>query len=437
VSRAPDDFPIPGLDHADSRVWHEVDGAPVMRRIRAIATLAIACVVASGGAAAQAGREIKVGGMCDRTGVSKVIGVEMCPGVADYIALVNRKGGVLGHELSYTEVEHAYMVPRAVDAYVRLKQDGVVTMMTYGVPTLYGLTSRFMEDRIPAFNTGTGRSDAIDGKAWPYIFPGTASYWSQAGAALRYIKENGGRKGTKIAFLYYDNPAGREGLPMVEAVARKEGFSLRRFAVQPPGLEMAPQVGDIARAYRADWVIGSLFGNSAPLAIRELKQAGFPLNRVISFVYGAGDADVAAAGWDIAQGYLGLQYAATGRSHPVIREIVAMYRDDGKEPPNYVGSVYYNRGVLLGATIVEGIRLAIANHGLPLTGEKVRMGYEAIRNFDLQGFGPPLTLSPQDHEGGGYLRVYQVKGNEWVPVSQWIQGYRDEVMMLVRKANKK
>jgi branched-chain amino acid transport system substrate-binding protein len=114
-----------------------------------------------------------------------------------------------------------------------------------------------------------------------------------------------------------------------------------------------------------------------------------------------------------------------------------MYRDEKKEVPKYLGSVYYNRGVLLGATIVEGIRLAIQNQGLPLTGDKVRRGYEAIRNFDLQGFGPPLTITPQDHEGGGYVRVYQVKGNEWVPVSGWIRGYRDEVMAQVRKANNK
>ena len=47
------------------------------------------------------------------------------------------------------------------------------------------------------------------------------------------------------------------------------------------------------------------------------------------------------------------------------------------------------------------------------------------------------TSHLKDHEGGGYLRVYQVKGREWVPVSDWIRGYRDEVMALVKKANTK
>src|SRR5262249_15896511 len=240
------------------------------------------------------------------------------------------------------------VVPRAVDAYERLKHEGAVTFFTYGVPTLEGLTPYFMQDKIPPFNSGTGRGYLIDGTVWPYIFPGTASYWSQAGVAMKYLKANGGKKGTKIAYIYYDNPAGRDGIDMVEEIANKEGYVLRLYAVQPPGLDMEPQVNEIARDFNADWVIGSLFGSSPAVSIKEFKKAGFPLNRVISFVYGAGEVDVEGAGWGIAQGYLGLQYASLGRNFPVIEEIIKMYRDEGKEVPKYVGGAYYNRGVLTG-----------------------------------------------------------------------------------------
>jgi branched-chain amino acid transport system substrate-binding protein len=163
---------------------------------------------------------IKLGGMCDLSGSTKVIGAELCPGVPDYIALVNKGGGVLGHRLSYTEIDHAYVAPRAVEAYERLKSEGVVTVFTYGVPTLRAVSARYMEDRIPSLNPGTGRADAIDGVTWRYIFPGTASYWSQAGVALKYMKDNGAKPGTRVAYLYVDNPAGREGEEMVE-LARK------------------------------------------------------------------------------------------------------------------------------------------------------------------------------------------------------------------------
>lgn len=401
------------------------------------AALALAAALAATPAAAQGASEVRIGGVCDRTGQTKIIGQELCQGVADYFALVNRKGGVQGHKLRYTDLDSGYDVPRAVDAYERLKQEGVVTVLNYGVPILYGLSSRYMEDRTPAFNTGTGRSDAIDGQAWPYIFPGTASYWSQAGAALKYLKDNGAKRGTRIAFLYFDNPAGREAIPMLEAVARREGYVLRLFPVKPPGLGMEPQAAEITNDFRADWVIGGLFGEAAAVGIKELKRAGFPLNRFLSFTYGAGEPDVAGAGWEASQGYLGLQYAAVGTANPVIQDLMRMYRDEGKEVPKFVGSAYYNRGVQIGAVMTEAIRLALQKEGPPLTGDKVRRGYESIRNFDAYKLGPPLTFTPQDHEGGGYLRVYQVKGTSWVPVSDWTRDYRDEVMALVKKANAK
>lgn len=400
----------------------------------------LAAVVLVGGAAgpALADHVIKVGGQCDRTGPTKNVGVEICPGLTDYIALINKKGGVMGHKLEYTEIEHGYTVDRGVEAYERLKRDGAVATLDYGTPIVYALTPRHMDDKIPAITPGFGRADSTDGTVWTYIFPMAATYWSQAGAAMKYIKDNGAKPGTKVAHIYYDNPAGREGIPIIETVAKKEGYQLRLFAVPPPGVEMGPQVIDITRRFKADWVIGHLFGQSPAVSIKEFKRAGFPLNRLVSFVWGAGEANIDGAGWDVSQGYIGMQYSSTGRNLPVIQEIMQkIYKDEGKEVPKYVGSVYYCRGVLNGAILAEGVRLAVQNHGLPVTGDKVRQGFEAMKNFDLQGFLPPMTITQQDHEGGGWVRMYQVKGTEWVPVTDWIRGYRDEVMAEVRKANKK
>jgi len=400
----------------------------------------VAVIVAAVGTVlpATADHVIQLGGECDRTGPTKVVGVELCPGLSDYIALVNKKGGVMGHKLEYTEIEHGYTVDRGVEAYERLKRDGVVATLDYGTPIVYALTPRHMDDKIPAITPGFGRADSTDGTVWPYIFPMAATYWSQAGAAMKFIKDHGAKKGTRVAHIYYDNPAGREGIPVMEAVAKNEGYQLRLFAVPPPGVEMAPQVIDITRRFKADWVIGHLFGQAPAVSIKEFKRAGFPLNHFVSFVWGSGEANIEGAGWDVAQGYIGMQFSATGRNLPVIQEIMQkVYKDAGKEVPKYVGGVYYSRGVLNGAILVEGVRLAIQNYGLPVTGDKVRKGFESIKNFDLKGFLPPMTVTPQDHEGGGWVRMYQVKGTEWVPITDWLQGYRDDVLAEVKKANKK
>jgi len=58
----------------------------------------LALGISQGALAAESPEPIKVGGMCDRTGSTRLIGIEMCPGISDYMALVNKKGGVLGHQ---------------------------------------------------------------------------------------------------------------------------------------------------------------------------------------------------------------------------------------------------------------------------------------------------------------------------------------------------
>jgi branched-chain amino acid transport system substrate-binding protein len=64
----------------------------------------------------------------------------------------------------------------------------------------------------------------------------------------------------------------------------------------------------------------------------------------------------------------------------------------------------------------------------------VKQGYERIKEFTLGGLLPSLTLTPEDHEGGGWVRLYQTQGERLVPVTDWFRGYRDLVLDEVKKA---
>ena len=398
--------------------------------------LVLVGVVGMGSLKPAVAEDIVIGGQCDRTGLTKPIGIQLCPGILDYIKLVNHQGGINGHMLRYIEVEHGYKTDRGVEAYERLKRDGAVAVFDYGTQIVYALTPRHLEDKIPGLTPGFGRADATDGQRFPYLFPMAASYWSQMGAAMQYLKDQGATKGTKIAFLFVDIPAGREPLPIFHRICALEGYACQDFAVPAPGIEMASQVLDITRRMRADWVVGHLFANAPAVSIKEFTKNGFPLDRVVSLVWGAGEDDMTVAGWDMAQGYLGLQFTGVGRDFPVLREILQMYQAAHQDVPDYIGGVYYNRGVLIAALMVEGIRLAIEHAGLPVTGEQVKQGYEHIQAFTLGGLLPSLTVTPMDHEGGGWVRLYQTKGKQLVPVTDWFRGYRDLVLDEVTKAVK-
>jgi branched-chain amino acid transport system substrate-binding protein len=52
----------------------------------------------------------------------------------------------------------------------------------------------------------------------------------------------------------------------------------------------------------------------------------------------------------------------------------------------------------------------------------------------LGGLVPPLEITPTDHEGGGWVQVFQVKGGKFVKATDWTRAYRDVVDAAVKKA---
>jgi branched-chain amino acid transport system substrate-binding protein len=391
--------------------------------------------------AADANHEIVIGLQCDRTGATQTVGVVLCPGYHDYVNLVNSKGGINGHKIRAMEIDHEYKVPPAVEAYERHKKEGAVVMGVYGTPQIYALTQKLTEDRIPGTSPGFGRADATDGVRYPYIFPIAATYWSQGTASVDFVKKQlGGLKGKKIAYLFFDNPAGREPIPVLEDLAEREGFQLRTFAVPPPGVEMGAQVLDIAQRYRADFVIAHLFGRSPSVSIKELKRVGYPLRKVVSFVWGSAEADVeAAGGMAVAEGYYTMQFAGVGADFGVLNEIREMYKKEGKPAPKEMNStVYYNRGVVIAAIHIEAIKNALKNKpDGKITGEDVKKGFEQIKGFTLGGLVPPLEVTPENHEGGGWVQIWQVKGGKFVKATDWFKAYQDVVSKHIKEAGAK
>ena len=377
---------------------------------------------------ALAQKEIVLGLQCDRTGPTQTVGVFLCPGYHDYIALVNSKGGVNGVKLRAIEIDTEYKVPAAIEAYERHKKEGAVLIGIYGTPQTQALAQRLAEDKIAGTSPGFGSAASANGDRYPYLFPIAATYWSQATAAVQFAKDRlgGSLKGKKIAYLFYDNPAGKEPMPVFEALAKEEGFEMRTFAVPPPGVEMGAQVIDIAQRFKPDFVITHLFGRSPSVSIKELKRAGYPLSKVVSFVWGASEADIAAAGgWAVAEGYHAIQFAGVGSDYPVLKEIVEMYKKQGKPVSKEMAStVFYNRGVLIAAVHVEAVRNAIKAKGSTnITPQDVKLGFEQIKGFTLGGLVPPMEINNVDHEGGGWVQIFQAKGGKWVKDTEWFRAY--------------
>ena len=395
------------------------------------AGLAAALALAAGAASAQ-DKELVFGLQCDRTGATQTVGVFLCPGYHDYIALLNSKGGVEGYKIRVLEIDNEYKVPPAMEAHERFKKEGAVLEGIYGTPQTAALTKKLEEDKILGTSPGFGTAAATDGKRYPYIFPIAASYWSQGAGAIAYAKKQlgGDLKGKKIAYVYYDNPAGKEPLVILEDLAKSEGFEMRTFAVPAPGVEMSAQVLDITGRFKPDFVVLHLFGRAPSVAIKELKGKGYPLSKVIGFVWAGSEADIkAAGGFEAASGYHTIQFAGVGTDFQVIKDINAMYQAQGKPAPKeQETSVFYNRGVMIAALHAEAARNAIkAKGGAKPNSEDVKKGMEAVKGFTLGGMVPPMEVTREDHEGGGWVQVWTVKDGKLVKDGDWFQAYRDVI----------
>jgi branched-chain amino acid transport system substrate-binding protein len=401
--------------------------------------VALALSAAFVGSALAADKEIVIGDQCDRTGATQIVGTVLCPAMQDYYRLVNVNGGVNGWTIRGDEIDNGYKVPEGIEAYERQKQMGVVMMTLYGTPQTVALNQRLEEDHIPTTSPGFGISAAADGIRFPYLFPVAATYWSQGAGAVKFVKDQlgGDLKGKKIAYLYYDNPAGKEPLAILEALQKLEGFDMRTFAVPPPGVEVGGQIIAVTQQYKPDFIIMHLFGRSPSVAIKGLKGAGYPLKQVIGLVWASAEADIlAAGGWTVAEGYNTLQFAGAGDDYPVRQQIKDMYKKDGKEPPKEMAdTVVYNRGLLQASIQIEAIKnaLKLSNGAMP-TREQVKQGLEQFHDVTLGGLIPPLQITSADHEGGGWVQVFGVHDGHFVKQTEWFHAYRDVVDNAVHTA---
>ncbi len=390
-----------------------------------------------------------------RVGPYAAGGSGMFGGFEDYLALINeRDGGINGVKLTWEECETEYSPDRGVECYERLKNKGP-TGGTVFHPLSTGITYRLIEratvDKIPIVSLGYGRTDATEGRVFPWIFPLITNYWSQNTTKIKFIgMQEGGMdklKGKKIANIYHESSYGKETIPVLDAQAAQHGFEVKHYPVPHPGQEQKAIWLDIRR-YKPDWVILRGWGVMNPTAISEAARSGYPRERIVGVWWSGAEEDVIPAG-DAAKGFIAAGFHPSGTDFPVLQEIVKLVHDKGKGNIDRarVGTIYHNRGVIHGIVTTEAIRIAqekFGKKGQAITGEEMRWGLEnlditeaRIKELGAEGLMQPLKVTCKDHEGGGLVKFQQWDGSKWEVISDWIEADRALVRPMIEASARK
>ena len=361
-----------------------------------------------------------------RTGPFAAGGSGFTSGIEDFMELRNLQGGVNGIKYNWEECETAYNTARGIECYDRLKKNAVlVHPLSTGIT--YALIPKGTEDDIVIFSSGYGRADASDGSVFPWVFTTPTSYWSQNSAKIKFIGELAGGmdklKGLKIANLHIDIPYGQETKPILDALAKKFGFTVRHFPVSWPGIDQKAQWMDIVRRYKADYVINRNWGVSCTVPLKEAARLGFPADHIVGVWWCGSEEDVLPAG-KAAKGYYSANWHGSGKDFPLIQEIIDKVHGSMKGHIAFtrVGSVYWSRGVWAGVVNEEAILAAHKKFGAKvLTGKEIRWGMEhlditdeRIKELGLEGFMSPIKTSCENHEGGDLVLFQQWDGEKWI-----------------------
>ena len=407
--------------------------------LRGLTVLGLTLAIMSPNLAVAQAQEQYFGIPSSRVGPYSAMGTGYYGGIIDYLNYVNMKfGGVNGVKLTWEECETEYNAARTVECYQRLLTKGnqrMVVFDTLGTPGAYAVINRMEPDNVVLAQYGYGRTDAADGRVWPWVFNAAGHYWGQVAVQLGYMaKKEGGidkMKGKTVVHLHIDSAFGREPLPAMREIAKQWGVRLIEIAVPPPGLEQQSQWLQIRRE-KADWVTfwGAGSGMNST-AITNAARVGFPRDRMIYVSFGGAEEDMVPAG-PAAKGTFVTANAVPGM-FPLIQDIKkVVYDGAGKgnlQDPSRIGSVYYNRGVGAAAMWVEALKNAqrIANKsGKTVNGKEYRDGYEALdisdaklKEIGIQGMLGPFKMSCAKHDGSERFRVMQWNGKKFDLVSDW------------------
>ena len=407
-------------------------------KVAAVVLAAAGALTAGFDAAAQSASEIFVPVLVYRTGAYAPNGVPWADGFVDYLKLVNaRDGGVNGVKIAYEECETGYATDRGVECYERLKSKHPVAFSPLSTGITYALTDKVYGDHIVLITAGYGRADSVDGAVFRWNFPMLGTYWDGADILVQHVKKKGSLKGRKIALVYHDSPYGKEPIPVLEELAKREGFELIKLPVTAPGVEQKATWLQI-RQQRPDYVFVWGWGVMNSTALKEAIAVSYPRGQIYGVWWSAAEPDVVPAEM-AAKGYNGLALGhSSERDKPIHKEMMKYLYDKGQgtaKDKNEVGSVLYNRGMLSAMLTVESIRAAQKKYGnRVVTGDEVRWGAEhlnidaaRVKAMGVEGMMQPVHTSCMDHGGVHKARIHTWDGSEWSYTSDM---YESETKML-------
>ena len=286
--------------------------------------------------------------------------------------------------------------------------------MGWGTGDTEALRSRVAEDKMP-FASASFSHVLGDPKEAPYNFLLGTSYSDQLVIVLDWIKENhpAGGAGPVVALMHAPNPFGLS--PYEQGgrdYAASKGIRLDKHEMPRGSTDYTAELTKI-RESGAQYVVFQNTSGPASVALKNAHDLGldatfFCLNWCTNLV------TTRLAG-PAAEGLIGsMLFSPPGDGVTGLDDAAAYLTEHGSSLEEK--GILFGQGWTMMKIMLEGVRRTVAD-GKELTGENIKASLESIRDFDTGGVTPPITFGPDDHHGMRGMRLYQIEGGKWTPMT--------------------
>lgn len=358
---------------------------------------------------------IKIGAIFDLTGPTSDVGTTYAVGLQDYVAWLNHNGGIEGRPVELVFQDYGYKVDQAEQLYSQFVSEGVVAFMGWGTGDTEALRGRIAEDRVP-FMSASYSHVLGDPSEAPYNFLVGTTYSDQFFVILDWIKENhAGSDPPSVALMHHPSPF---GLSPYEQGGRDyaESLGIRLEAHEMPrgNTDFSAELTKI-RESGAEYVIFQNTSGPVSVVLKNARTLGLDL-QFFCLNWATNEVLTELAG-EAAEGVIGsVPFSPPGE------DVAGL--DAAAEFLSSKGSSLQEKGLLYGqgwwtmAMMVEGIRGVVAR-GEELSGENIKASLESLRDFSTGGVTVPISFTPEDHRGSKGMRLFQVEGGKWVPLTDF------------------
>lgn len=375
---------------------------------------------------------IKMGYLGDLTGPVSLAGVWFTRFFKDITDYYNAKGGIKGYPIELRDIDTGFDPPRVIAGYKALKDWGALIIGNIGTRPAMAIKEMHKDDKIPGV-TNSMTAAAVYPPEWMYCH----YVWVTQGAflGLKWIWETQwdyDKQGPlKIGIITTDEPMGRFNAPCIKKYAEQLG----KGKIEVVAMEYipVPTMTSEAQVLRfktagAHWVFTNFnSGMFTPVVAKDMKKIGATYKVMHQ------TSSLQRTSLRPAEGALEGHYLTSVWGQPedkgwgidLVKELWTTYQKKPLEEL-YANSWedYACHGFNQYRVWYKACEMALDAVGYDkLTPEAIKVhGLDKMKDLDTGNITPGVSYTdyPGDRVGVGKSRVLQVKGKEFVKVTDWM-----------------